>query len=237
MTAFGTTETWGDTGGKAAQALWDHAGQTNTVLCPYHQDRFVRLGKEIAMSRLPIVSLVLSALVTLAACDTSSGGLGGMSQSQTIGTGAGAAAGGLAGYLITGGPVGTLLGAAAGGVIGNRLGNYLEGDAQQAAAQAAARAAEVPTGQRVTWQKTGATFQTAANGWASPTGEAFRDSSGRTCRHIHESATSGGSTQQDTVTLCRIHGLGTWRLKNGSPATLLCPRFCRSSPTLVKAGP
>jgi surface antigen len=157
------------------------------------------------MSRLPIASLALGALVTLAACDTSSGfgGIGGMSQSQTIGTGAGAAAGGLAGYLISGGPAGTLLGAAAGGVIGNRLGNYLEGDAQQTAAQAAARAAEVPTGQRVTWQKTGAYFQTAAHGWASPTDEAFRDSSGRTCRHIHESATSSGSIQEDTVTLCK----------------------------------
>lgn len=61
-------------------------------------------------------------------------------------------------------PVGTLIGAAAGGVIGNRLGNYLEGEAQQAAAHAAAGAAEVPTGQRVTWQKTGTFFQTAANG-------------------------------------------------------------------------
>lgn len=126
-----------------------------------------------------------------------------MSQSQTLGTGAGAVAGGLAGYVISGGPVGTLLGAAAGGVIGNRLGNYLEGDAQQAAAQAAARAAEVPTGQRVTWQKSGAYFQTAANGWASPTDEAFRDSSGRTCRHIRETATKDGSTQEDTITLCR----------------------------------
>jgi len=155
------------------------------------------------MSRLPILSLALVGLMTLAACDTSSGGVGGMSQSQTIGTGAGAAAGGLAGYLISGGPAGTLIGAAAGGLIGNRLGNYLEGDEQQAAAEAAARAAEVPTGEHVTWKKSGAYFQTAANGWASPTGEVFRDGSGRTCRHIHQSATKDGKTQEDTITLCK----------------------------------
>jgi len=158
------------------------------------------------MSRLPIVGFALGALMALAACDTSSGGsggIGGMSQSQTLGTGAGAAAGGLAGYLITGGPVATVIGAAAGAVIGNRLGNYLEGDEQQAAAHAAARAAEVPTGQRVTWQKTGTYFQTAGNGWASPTGEAYRDSSGRTCRHIRQSATKDGNTLEDTITLCK----------------------------------
>jgi osmotically inducible lipoprotein OsmB len=95
------------------------------------------LEMEIAMSRLPISALALLGLMTLAACDTSSGGsggIGGMSQSQTVGTGAGAAAGGMAGYLISGGPAGALIGAAAGGLIGNRLGNYLEGDEQQAAA-------------------------------------------------------------------------------------------------------
>lgn len=155
------------------------------------------------MSRLPIFALIFGALIALSACDTSSGGLGGMSQSQTLGTGAGAVAGGLTGYLITGGPTGTLIGAAAGALVGNRLGNYLEGDEQEAAAQAAARAAEVPTGQRVTWEKTGTYFQTAANGWASPTGEAFRDQNGRLCRQIHESATKSGRTQEDTITLCQ----------------------------------
>jgi osmotically inducible lipoprotein OsmB len=164
------------------------------------------LEMEIAMSRLPISALALLGLMTLAACDTSSGGsggIGGMSQSQTVGTGAGAAAGGMAGYLISGGPAGALIGAAAGGLIGNRLGNYLEGDEQQAAAHAAARAAEVPTGERVTWKKSGAYFQTAANGWASPTGAEFRDGKGRTCRHIRQSATKNGNTQEDTITLCK----------------------------------
>ena len=163
------------------------------------------------MLRLSICSLALLGLIALAACDTSSGGsggIGGMSQSQTIGTGAGAAAGGLAGYLVSGGPAGVLIGAAAGGLIGNRLGNYLEGDEQQAAAQAAARAAEVPTGERVIWKKSGVYFQTAANGWASPTGAEFRDGSGRTCRHIQQSATKNGNTQEDTITLCK--GTAGW---------------------------
>jgi osmotically inducible lipoprotein OsmB len=153
------------------------------------------------MRRVHIASIAVAALLALGACE--GGGLGGMTQSQTIGTGAGAAAGGLAGYAISGGTVGTLIGAAAGGLIGNRLANHLEGDAQEAAAQAAARAAEVPTGERVTWERTGATFQTEAYGWATPTGAPFQASDGATCRRIHQSATHDGATEEDVVTLCQ----------------------------------
>jgi surface antigen len=158
---------------------------------------------EMAMARLCIISLALAAALGLSACEGTSGGVGGMSQGQTIGTGGGAVVGGLAGYLLTKGAAGAVIGAAAGAVIGNRLGNYLEGDDRQAAAKAAARAAEVPTGERVTWEKTGATFQVAARGWASPVAEAYRDTGDRTCRRIHQSATRGGETREDTVTLCR----------------------------------
>lgn len=153
------------------------------------------------MRRLKTATIAAALLLAVGACE--GGGLAGMTPGQTVGTGAGAAAGGLAGYAITGGTVGTLIGAAAGGVIGNRLANHLEGDAQQAAAQAAARAAEVPTGERVTWERTGATFQTEAHGWASPTGGAFQAADGATCRQIHQSATYDGSTQEDVVTLCQ----------------------------------
>lgn len=148
------------------------------------------------------VAGVCALALTLAACETSDGfgGVGGMSRGQTIGTAGGAVAGGLAGYALNGGPVGVVIGAAAGGLIGNRLGNWLEGDAQQAAAQAAARSAE--SGERVTWRKTGATFQTTQEGWASPAGAAYRARDGRTCRAIRQSATQGNETRQDRVTLC-----------------------------------
>ena len=155
------------------------------------------------MRRLPLLGLALALGLALTACEgmDNGGGVGGMSREQTIGTGGGAVAGGLAGYLLTKGAGGALIGAAAGAVIGNRLGNYLEGDEETAAAKAAARAAELPTGERVTWEKTGATFQTQASGWASPVNEPFnRD--GRTCRRIEQSATKGGTTTEDSIILC-----------------------------------
>ncbi len=150
-------------------------------------------------------ALLLTSALTIAGCEGQDG-IGGMSRNQTIGTAGGAVAGGLAGYAISGGAVGALLGAAAGGVIGNRLGNFLEGDADQAAATAAARAAE--SGEKVTWKKTGATFQTTQEGWAAPDGASFTAADGRTCRPIRQSATQGGQTREDTVRLCK--GTSGW---------------------------
>jgi len=154
------------------------------------------------MKSATFISLALAAALGLSACGEN-GGVLGMDSNQTLGTGAGAAAGGLAGYLITGGPVGTIVGVAAGALIGNRLSNFLEGDARTAAGQAAARAAELPTGEKVTWKKTDALFQTAGTGWAASTGAAFQDSGGRTCRFVHQSATKGDQTTEDTVKLCK----------------------------------
>jgi surface antigen len=158
-------------------------------------------------SRALRLACTCAAALALAACATSDGGgYGGMSREETIGTAGGAVAGGLAGYAISGGAVGALIGAAAGGLIGNRLGNWLEGDGDQAAAQAAARAAE--SGQRVTWQKTGTTFETTQKGWATPAGSAYTAGDGRTCRPIRQSATQGEETREDTVTLCK--GASGW---------------------------
>ena len=151
------------------------------------------------MTRIHL-AMALTAALALGGCE-STGGIGGMSSGQTMGTAGGAVVGGLAGYAISGGAVGALIGAAAGGVIGNRLGNFLEGDAVQAAAQAAARSAE--SGEKVAWTKTGATFQTSQEGWAAPAGAAYTASDGRTCRPIRQSATQAGKTTEDTVTLCK----------------------------------
>jgi len=155
------------------------------------------------MKSAAIVSFALAATLALSACSSENGGLMGMDSNQTLGTGAGAAAGGPAGFMITGGPVGTVVGVAAGALIGNRLSSFLEGDEQTAAAQAAARAAELPTGQKVTWKKTDALSQTAGSGWAESTGTSFQDSSGRSCRFVRQSATKGGQTAEDTVKLCK----------------------------------
>ncbi len=147
-------------------------------------------------------SLALAASLALSACN-SSGGVGDMNQSETLGTGAGGVAGGLIGYAISGGPAGTIIGAAAGGLIGNRMANALDGDADSAAGQAAARAAESNEGTTVTWRKTDALFQTEASGTATPKGAFFTDSSGRTCRYVYETAVQNGKMTQDTVKLCK----------------------------------
>lgn len=155
------------------------------------------------MSRLLLTSFTALSILSLAAC-SSTGGIGGMSQSETLGTGAGAAAGGLIGNVAGGGVLGTVLGAAAGGVIGNRLANALSDDAQQSAAEAAVKAAQGRTGERFSWKKTDALFRTTSSGWASATAEPFRDKAGRNCRTIHQSATSkDGRTAEDNVTLCQ----------------------------------
>ena len=151
------------------------------------------------------VVVAFAGALALAGCEGSNG-FGGMSREQTLGSAGGAVVGGLAGYAISGGAVGALIGAAAGGVIGNRLGNFLEGDAENAAALAAARSAE--SGEKVTWKKTGATFQTTQEGWATPTGAAYTASDGKTCRSIRQSATQAGQTREDTVTLCK--GASGW---------------------------
>jgi len=157
----------------------------------------------MSVSKLPIAAAVVGAMA-LAGCE--SVGLGDMSKEETIGTAGGAIAGGIAGYAISGGALGALIGAAAGAVVGNRLGNWLEGDAKKAAAHAAVRSAE--SGEKVTWKKTGATFQTTQEGWATPEGAIYTASDGRTCRKIHQWATQKGETREDTVTLCR--GASGW---------------------------
>ena len=48
------------------------------------------------------IALALAAAHALSGCE-STGGVGGMSREQTLGTAGGVAAGGLAGYLISGG--------------------------------------------------------------------------------------------------------------------------------------
>lgn len=158
------------------------------------------------MPRLSWITVALAALLALTACENTfndDGGVGGMSRSETIGTGGGAVAGGLAGYLLTDNAAGALIGAAAGGLVGNRIGNYLEGDDETAAAKAAARAAELPADRRVTWERSGATFQTAAKGWASAVGEPYQDDNGRTCRRVHQEVTKGDTALEDTVILCK----------------------------------
>ena len=147
-------------------------------------------------------AVALASCLALSACN-SSGGIGDMTSGETLGTGAGAVGGGLIGYAITGGPVGVILGAAAGGLVGNRLGNVLDGDEQTAAGQAAARAAESNVGQVITWRKTGALWQTEAQGTATPKGGYFTDSSGRTCRYVYQTMVKNGQQLNDTVKLCK----------------------------------
>jgi surface antigen len=154
------------------------------------------------MTSKSLAVLALAACLGVSACN-SSGGVGDMSQGQTIGTGAGAVGGGLIGYAISGSPAGVIIGMAAGGLIGNRLSNALDGDAQNAAGQAAARAAESSTGETITWRKTNAIFQTEASGYATAKGALFTDASGRTCRYVEETMVQNNQKTTDTVKLCK----------------------------------
>ena len=103
---------------------------------------------------------------------------------------------------------GSGLGTGAAGLIGDKLAGILGGDDRQSAALAATQAAALPNGQKVTWQGTSNATSNPATGWASPVGSPYRDSAGRTCRFVQQSATHGSDSASDTLKIC--NGAGGW---------------------------
>jgi surface antigen len=94
------------------------------------------------------------------------------------------------------------------GLIGGKLAGILGGDDRQSAALAATQAASLPNGQKVTWQGTTNATSNPATGWASPVGAPYRDSAGRSCRFVQQSATHGSDSASDTLKIC--NGSGGW---------------------------
>jgi len=93
-------------------------------------------------------------------------------------------------------------------LIGDKLAGILGGDDRQSAALAATQAASLPMGQKVTWQGTSNATSNPATGWASPVGAPYRDSAGRSCRFVQQSATHGSDSASDTLKIC--NGSGGW---------------------------
>ena len=103
---------------------------------------------------------------------------------------------------------GTTLGTGPDGVIGNKIASILGGDDRQTAATAAAQAAALSNGQKVTWQGSTNATDTPANGWALPVGAPYKDTAGRTCRFVQQSASHGSDSATDTLKIC--NGGGGW---------------------------
>lgn len=98
--------------------------------------------------------------VSLVGCATTQngGGVGGMGQKETVGTGAGALLGGIAGSFLGKGQgriVGALAGAAIGGLIGNRIGAMMDEEDQMALQEQAKQALLTqPDNSQVSWAST-----------------------------------------------------------------------------------
>ncbi|MGE5516200.1 MAG: glycine zipper domain-containing protein [Bacteroidota bacterium] len=95
--------------------------------------------------------------VSLVGCATTQngGGVGGMGQKETVGTGAGALLGGIAGSFLGKGQgriVGALAGAAIGGFVGNRIGAMMDEEDQKALQEQAKQALLTqPDNSQVSW--------------------------------------------------------------------------------------
>jgi hypothetical protein len=96
----------------------------------------------------------------------------------------------------------TPLGAGANGVIGDKLASILSGDDRQTAATAAAQAASLANGQKVTWQGSTNATDAPATGWALPVGAPYKDTAGRSCRFVEQSASHGSDSASDTLKIC-----------------------------------
>jgi surface antigen len=156
-----------------------------------------------------ILPMVLVASMSLAACDTTKGGLGGMGKKETIGSVAGAIGGGLLGSQVGGGSgqlwaagVGTLLGA----WVGNEIGSSLD-KADLAYARAAEQQAySAPVGQAISWNNP----QSGNRGTVTP----IRDgstASGDYCREYEQTIYVDGRSETGVGVACR-RADGKWEV-------------------------
>ena len=156
------------------------------------------------MKPIILAGLAATALLMLAACDSGSSDT--PAPSQTSAPSADASAPANTTPVISGASAD--LGTGPEGLIGGKLASILGGDDRQSAAVAATQAALLPIGQKVTWQGSSNATSNPATGWALPIGAPYRDSAGRTCRFVQQSATRGSDSATDTTKIC--NGPGGW---------------------------
>ena len=170
--------------------------------------------KPVALNSCRLAGLAAAALLMLAACDSGSSDVpapadtpsasaspdasGSMTSPDTTATSTSPVISGASADLGTGPE----------GLIGDKLAGILGGDDRHSAAVAATQAASLPNGQKVTWQGSSNATSNPATGWASPVGAPYRDSAGRSCRFVQQSATHGSDSANDTVKIC--NGAGGW---------------------------
>ena len=132
-------------------------------------------------------------LLALAACTSQGADPMGLMQSP--------AGANLGDYTITGG-TDAEIGVDPKAVIGEKMSAFLNADDRGAAALATARAASLPHGEKVTWQRTSDVSDGTAGGDASAIGAPYKDSAGRACRFVQETAKRGSDTVKDAVKIC-----------------------------------
>jgi surface antigen len=160
-------------------------------------------------NRLRATAIAAVAALSLAACQTggSSGGIGGMNTTETVGTLGGAVAGGLLGSRFGGGAgklattaIGTLLGAYA----GQQLARHFSPADQSRASDAEERA--VANNQTITWNNP----QSGNSGTIQPV-RTYQGNNGQTCRDYNHTVVIDGRTEVARGTACRQPD-GSWRL-------------------------
>jgi surface antigen len=165
------------------------------------------------MKRARVIA-ALSALVVLAACESSpygggNYGIGGMGTKQTVGTLAGAGVGALIGSQIGGGSgklAAVAVGTLAGAFLGSELGKSLDRADQQYAAQAQYNA--VQYGEPYSWQNP----QSGNYGTVQPSA-AYASPYGQQCREYTHTVYIGGRQERAYGTACRQPD-GSWRITN-----------------------
>ena len=138
-------------------------------------------------------ALAPACLLALVACTSQNADPLGLMQSP--------AGGNIGDYTITGGSDAEI-GVDPKAVIGEKMSAFLNADDRGAAALATARAASLPHGQKVTWQRTADVSDGNAAGDAWAIGAPYKDSAGRACRFVQETAKRGSDSAADVVKIC-----------------------------------
>lgn len=162
------------------------------------------------MKKLFLMMAAVS-LLSLTACETTTGGQGFTMNKQTVGTGIGALAGGLAGSQIGDGS-GRLWATGAGVLLGSLIGSSVGSSLDKAdiayAQRASTQATTAPIGQQIAWNNP----QSGNSGYVTPVRDG-RDTNGRYCREYQQTIVVGGRKETGYGTACQAPN-GDWEVIN-----------------------